>query len=220
MQETQFSSWVGKICWRRDRLSISVFLGFPCGSVVKNLPAVWETWVWSLGWEDLLEKGKATHSSILSWKIPRIVHGVAKSQTRLRDFTFFSFYSQCCTFHGSGQLKMTYIQHINIILSIFTALKNSLCSVYLSFFSSHCIHFYFKTYTCQSVGKMWHPSSFRVIHVGWWCLWRYYEINKGQKEDINNVSSSVTAFDGVCLWLEALWGGNTNLKILIKVNAK
>ena len=34
--------------------------------LVKNLPAVWETWVWSLGWEDPLEKGKATHSSILA----------------------------------------------------------------------------------------------------------------------------------------------------------
>ena len=33
--------------------------------LVKNLPAMWETWVWSLGWEDPLEKGKATHSSIL-----------------------------------------------------------------------------------------------------------------------------------------------------------
>ena len=38
--------------------------------LVKNLPAVWETWVQSLGWEDPLEKGKATHSSILAWKIP------------------------------------------------------------------------------------------------------------------------------------------------------
>ena len=38
--------------------------------LVKNLPAVWETWVWSLGWEDSLEKGKATHCSILAWKIP------------------------------------------------------------------------------------------------------------------------------------------------------
>ena len=38
--------------------------------LVKNLPAVWETWVLSLGWEDLLEKGMATHSSILAWKIP------------------------------------------------------------------------------------------------------------------------------------------------------
>ena len=35
--------------------------------MVENLPAMWETWVRSLGWEDPLEKGKATHSSILAW---------------------------------------------------------------------------------------------------------------------------------------------------------
>ena len=38
--------------------------------VVKNLPAVQEMWVLSLGWEDLLEKGVATHSSVLAWRIP------------------------------------------------------------------------------------------------------------------------------------------------------
>ena len=38
--------------------------------LVKNPPATWETWVRSLGWEDPLEKGKATHSSILAWRIP------------------------------------------------------------------------------------------------------------------------------------------------------
>ena len=38
---------------------------------VKNLPAVWETWVQSLGGKDLLEKEMATHSSILAWRIPR-----------------------------------------------------------------------------------------------------------------------------------------------------
>ena len=38
--------------------------------LVKNPPAMWETWVQSLGWEDPLEKGKATHSSILAWRIP------------------------------------------------------------------------------------------------------------------------------------------------------
>ena len=37
---------------------------------VKNLPAMWETQARSLGWEDLLEKGIATHSSILAWKTP------------------------------------------------------------------------------------------------------------------------------------------------------
>ena len=36
---------------------------------VKSLPAMWETWVQSLGWEDLLEKEMATHSSILSWRV-------------------------------------------------------------------------------------------------------------------------------------------------------
>ena len=38
--------------------------------LVKNPPAMWETWVRSLGWEDPLEKGMATHSSILAWRIP------------------------------------------------------------------------------------------------------------------------------------------------------
>ena len=38
--------------------------------MVKRLPTVWETWVQSLGWEDLLEKEMATHSSILAWRIP------------------------------------------------------------------------------------------------------------------------------------------------------
>ena len=38
--------------------------------MVKNSPAMWETWVRSLGWEDPLEKGMATHSSILAWRIP------------------------------------------------------------------------------------------------------------------------------------------------------
>ena len=55
---------------------------------VKNPPTMQETWVWSLGWEDPLEEGMATHSSILVWRIPMdrgawrvIVHGVANSRT-------------------------------------------------------------------------------------------------------------------------------------------
>ena len=41
--------------------------------LVKNPPTMWETWVWSLGWEHPLEKGKATHSRILAWRIPGTV---------------------------------------------------------------------------------------------------------------------------------------------------
>ena len=59
---------------------------------VKKPPAVRETWVRSLGQEDLLEEGMATHTSILAWRIPMdrgarqaAVHGVAKSWTGLSD---------------------------------------------------------------------------------------------------------------------------------------
>ena len=54
--------------------------------MVNNLPAIWETWARSLGWEDGLEEGMAAHSSILAWRIPMdrgawqgTVHGVAES---------------------------------------------------------------------------------------------------------------------------------------------
>ena len=67
-RRSQFNFWIRKIHWRRERLSTPVFLGFP--QLIKNLPAMWETWVWSLGWEDPLEKRKATHPSVLAWRIP------------------------------------------------------------------------------------------------------------------------------------------------------
>ena len=61
--------------------------------MVKNLPAMWETWVQSLGWEDPLEESMETHSSFLGWRLPMdrgawqaTIHGVAKSRTRLSDF--------------------------------------------------------------------------------------------------------------------------------------
>ena len=61
--------------------------------LVKNSPAMWETWVRSLGWEDPLEQGMATHSSILAWRIPWTVyiHGVAKSWTQLSSFHTWTY---------------------------------------------------------------------------------------------------------------------------------
>ena len=60
--------------------------------MVKNPRAIRDTWVRSLGWEDPLEEGMATHSSILAWIIPMdrgawwaTVHGVTKSQIQLSD---------------------------------------------------------------------------------------------------------------------------------------
>ena len=64
------------------------------GRMVKHPPAMWETWVCSLGWEDSLEEGKAPHSSVLAWRISAdrgawwaTVHRAAKSQTLRRDST-------------------------------------------------------------------------------------------------------------------------------------
>ena len=72
--------------------------------LVKNLPAMWETWVWSLGWEDPLDKGKATHSSILAWRIPwTIVHRVAKSWTWLSDFQKQSYIITIAKLHYLGE---------------------------------------------------------------------------------------------------------------------
>ena len=67
--------------------------------MIKNLPAVWETWVQSLGWEDPLEESMATYSSVLAWRIPldrgvwcATVHGVTKSQTRQKLSTAHMMY--------------------------------------------------------------------------------------------------------------------------------
>ena len=89
--------WLGRSPGRRERLPTLVFwpgefhgLYSPWGlkesdmieqlswaslvaKLVKNLPEMWEAWVRSLGWEDPLEKGMATYSSILAWRIPETV---------------------------------------------------------------------------------------------------------------------------------------------------
>ena len=65
-------------------------MGFPGGSVVKNLPAMQEMGVWSLGWEDPLEKEVATYSSILAWEIPRTEEPVRLQATESQDQTWLS----------------------------------------------------------------------------------------------------------------------------------
>ena len=56
--------------YQANTLSNPPTLGFPSGSAVKNPPAMQETWVQSLGQEDPPEKGMATHSNVLAWRIP------------------------------------------------------------------------------------------------------------------------------------------------------
>ena len=89
----EFDPWVGMIPWSRDGYSLQdspwghkrigqdlvikqqwwqqlILMASLMAQMVKNLPAVQETWVWPLGWEDTLEKEMATCSSIPAWRIP------------------------------------------------------------------------------------------------------------------------------------------------------
>ena len=65
MEQKQVHKYTGQICGCQRGEWASLL-----AQVVKNPPVMWETWVQSLGWEDRLEKGTATHSSILVWRIP------------------------------------------------------------------------------------------------------------------------------------------------------
>ena len=62
--------------------------------LVKNLPAMWKTWVWSLGWKDPLEKGKATHFSIWAWRIPWTVYSMGLQELDTTEWLSLSLYSK------------------------------------------------------------------------------------------------------------------------------
>ena len=79
---------------RRGRFESKLSRASLIAQLVKNPPAMQETLVRFLGWEDPLEKGKATPSSILAWRIPwTVAHGVAKSRTQLGTFISLHFTS-------------------------------------------------------------------------------------------------------------------------------
>ena len=84
--------------------------------IVKNLPAIQETQVQSLGWDDPLEKKMATYSHILAWRIPWTeepggLHGVTKSWAGLNDYQHFFFFLSYCLpgFSVSASHGLSYI---------------------------------------------------------------------------------------------------------------
>ena len=97
-----------------------VFLASPVAQMVKNLPAMQETRVQSLGWEDPLEEGMASPSSILAWRIPRTEETGGLQWSTLRELHF-----QLLPFHA------------NFGFSIFVYTISSVRNV-LSFVLSHC----------------------------------------------------------------------------------
>ena len=109
--------------------------------MVTNPPAMWETWVWPLGWEDSLEKGTATHSSILTWRIPWTEEpGGILSMWSWRDgYDWAAF-----TFSASLSLKFTdspflFLCYLSVMGPLFfkcNSLNNFKTSV--SFYFSYC----------------------------------------------------------------------------------
>ena len=79
--------------------------------MVKNLPAMRETQVWSLGWEDPPEKGMATHSSILAWRIPR-TEGLGELQ---------SIGSKRVRHNWATNTSSAYYQHLGIVSMSFSS---------------------------------------------------------------------------------------------------
>ena len=122
----QFDSWVGKMFWRRDRLPTPVFLGFPGGSAGKESACNEETWIRSLGWEDSREKGKATHSRILAWRIPW-----TEESGKLQ-----SMGSQRVRQDGATNTFITFMAHPNLFLAsdIFLLPFSSINILLISYF--------------------------------------------------------------------------------------
>jgi len=77
--------------------------------LVKNLPAMRETWVQSLGWEDPLEKGKATHSSILAWRILWTIQSMGSQRVGHDWATFTSLSISCSMFQKLSHVMFDHI---------------------------------------------------------------------------------------------------------------
>ena len=75
-----------------------------------NPPATWETWVWSLGWEDPLEKGNATHSSVLTWRIPWTVESTGLQRAGCNWATYFHFTLLSAPIHSTNNQPKAWIQ--------------------------------------------------------------------------------------------------------------
>ena len=125
--------------------------------LVKNPPAMWETWVWSLGWEDILEKGKATQSDILAWTIPwaALSMGLQWIGHNWATFPFIAFF---CNMYFSVFNILFYnywiFVHIYICIYIYASIilpssflhSFTLLSLFLSG-SSRVINIHIKTFT-------------------------------------------------------------------------
>ena len=109
--------------------------------LVKNPPAMWETWVWSLGWEDPLEKGKSTHFSILAWRIPWTVYSMGSQRVGLSNFHFHNLRDEVLSLwiinglitvhYKSGDYPKLRVLLLWYPLRVYTSIIRNLCIIHL-----------------------------------------------------------------------------------------
>ena len=96
-QPVKWPGWLSKK-HKQNHMSSHVTVTSLVAQLIKNPLAMWETWVQSLGCEDLLEKGIATHSSIVAWRIPQNSSEFLSENTQTRQSDFI-------TLHGNSKEK-------------------------------------------------------------------------------------------------------------------
>ena len=142
--------------------------------LVKNPPAMQETRVPSLGWEDPLEKGKAAHSSILAWSpwnsIDCIVHGVTKSWARLIHFHFqwIASHDFSALFHLALS-SSTHIQTSEILVISVSTIYPTISS--FIFLHLHCCHLISITFVSQSSNLLFDVfgSLWSILYKAMYC---------------------------------------------------
>ena len=138
--------------------------------LVKNPPAMWETWVWSLGWGDPLEKGRVTHSSVLAWRIPWTIQSMESQRlghdtlynrssfihlirTDSNLFIFIAEYYSIVYLYHSFLIHSSVDRHLgcfHVLAIVNSAVLNIGVHVSLSILVSLCV--------CPAVGLLGHMA--------------------------------------------------------------
>ena len=164
-------------------------LGFPGDSAVKNLPAMQETRVWSLGWDDPLEEGMATYSRILAWRIPEepgrlqsmgsnrvecnwtdlaCVHNILLSFGPCFPLWLISYrltVSAPCT------EILEVLQMSNVHISLLVCAYSLLCMAHPSHLSLFLLHNSCPHFHSAFPFRIWHIISIWAIHIKWIIKW-------------------------------------------------
>ena len=104
-RDTNSISGTGRSAGEGIGYTLQYSLASLVAQLVKNLPAMQETWVGSLDWEDPLEKEKATHSNILAWRIPWTVRSMGSQRIRHDWATFTSLHLELLCTQGKIHIK-------------------------------------------------------------------------------------------------------------------